>query len=142
MKRTGIGGGEGMVEKVREAIKEANVKFGEKIRNGDAAGVAALYTKDAVLMPPNSEKFYGRKEIEKFWGGAISQMGLKDAILTTQELFGSGDIFTEIGSYILKIQPAGQKPIEDKGKYVVIWKQTADGLKLHRDIWNSNLPPP
>jgi len=74
-------------------------------------------------------------------GGAITQLGLKDAKLSTEELFGSGDIFTEIGSYTLKIQPAEQKPIEDKGKYVVIWKQTADGWKLHRDIWNSNMPP-
>ena len=131
-----------MAEKVRKAITEANTEFGKKIRNGDAAGLAALYTEDAVLLPPNSEKVYGRKRVKEFWGGAISQLGLKDAILRTEELFGSGDFFTEIGSYTLKIQPAGQKPIEDEGKYVVIWKQTADGWKLHRDIWNSNMPPP
>jgi uncharacterized protein (TIGR02246 family) len=131
-----------MVERVRKAIKEADIKFGEKIRNGDAAGVASLYTEDAVLLPPNSEKFYGRKGIEKFWAGAISQLGLRDAILSPEEVFGSGDVFIEIGSYTLKIQPAGQKLIEDKGKYVVIWKQTTDGWKLHRDIWNSNMPPP
>jgi ketosteroid isomerase-like protein len=131
-----------MVERVRKAIKEADIKFGEKIRNGDAADVAALYTEDAVLLPPNSDKVHGREKIKEFWGGVISQMGLKDAILSTNELFGSGDVFIEIGSYALKFQPAEKKPFEDKGKYVVIWKQTADGWKLHRDIWNSNMPPP
>lgn len=131
-----------MAESVRNAIEEANVKFCEEIRNGDAAGLAALYTEDAVLLPPNSEKIQGRKGVEEFWGGAMTQLGLKDAILTTVELFGTGDTLTEVGNYTLKIQPAGQEPVEDKGKYVVIWKQTAEGWKLHRDIWNSNLPPP
>lgn len=131
-----------MSEKVRVAIEKANIRFGEEIRKGNAVGLASLYTEDAVLLPPNSEKVLGRKATEKFWGGAISQLGLKDAVLKTEELTGSGDTYTEVGSYTLKTQPKGQKPVEDKGKYVVVWKQTPDGWKLHRDIWNSSLPPP
>jgi ketosteroid isomerase-like protein len=93
-------------------------------------------------LPPNMEKVSGRTAIKEFWAGGISQLGLKFSELRTEELFGSGDLFTEIGSYTLKIQPAGQKPVEDKGKYVIIWKQTAEGWRLHRDMWNSNMPPP
>jgi ketosteroid isomerase-like protein len=95
-----------MTEEVRKAIEKANLKFGEGLRRGDAVAVAALYTDDAILLPPNS-----------------------------------GDTIHEIGSYTLKIHPKGQNPSEDKGKYIVIWKHTASGWKLHRDIWNSNLPP-
>jgi len=130
-----------MSEKVRTAIEKANVRFVEEVRKGNASGLSLLYTEDAVLLPPNSDKVLGRKATEKFWGGAISQLGLKDAVLKTEELTGSGDTYTEVGSYTLKLQAKGQKPVEDKGKYVVIWKQTPDGWKLHRDIWNSNLPP-
>ena len=137
-----LGGGEKMAERVRIAITEASIKFIEKVRNGDAAGLAALYTADAVILPPNMEKVSGRTAIKEFWAGGISQLGLKFSELRTEELFGSGDLFTEIGSYTLKIQPAGQKPIEDKGKYVIIWKKTAEGWRLHRDMWNSNMPPP
>jgi len=129
-----------MAEEVRKAIEKANLKFGEGVRQGDAVAVAALYTDDAILLPPNSEMIRGRQGIEKFWRAAI-QMGVKDAVLTTMELSGSGDIIHEIGNYTLKIHPEGQQPIEDKGKYIVIWKHTASGWKLHRDIWNSNMPP-
>ncbi|MDH5788253.1 MAG: hypothetical protein OEZ40_08185 [Candidatus Bathyarchaeota archaeon] len=45
-----------------------------------------------------------------------------------------------MGNYNINIQPRGQKPIEEKGKYISIWKHTASGWKLHRDIWNSSLP--
>jgi len=27
----------------------------------------------------------------------------------------------------------------DHGKYIVVWKNTADGWRLHRDIFNSNM---
>ena len=129
-----------MAEEVRKAIEKANLKWCEGLRKGDAVAVAALYTDDAILLPPNSEMIRGRQGIEKFWRAAI-QMGVKDAVLTTMELSGSGDIIHEIGNYTLKIHPEGQQPIEDKGKYIVIWKNTAYGWKLHRDIWNTNLPP-
>ncbi len=131
-----------MSKDILKAVKKANIRFGEKIRQNDAAGLAALYTEDTVLMPPNSVKLYGRKATEEFWGGALTQMGLKDAVLETVEVFGSGDTVTEVGNYILKAEPEGQEPVEDRGKYFVVWKQTDEGLKLHRDIWNSDLTPP
>ena len=126
-----------MIEEARIAL----IRFGEKVLKGDAAGLATLYTEDAVLLPPNSEKIYGRKAIEEFWGG-VMQMGVKDAVLETVEFFGSGDTLTEVGNYTMKIQPEGQKPIEYKDKYIIVWKQTDEGLKLHRDIWNSNFSTP
>jgi len=32
-----------------------------------------------------------------------------------------------MGEYLLKIQPEGQEPIEDEGKYIVVWKLTDEG---------------
>jgi len=128
------------VEKVRMAIEEANLKFGELVRQGDAAALAALYTDDATVLPPDIDMIQGKQEIEAFWSQGL-QMGIKDAVLTTVDVFGSGDLAYEVGKFALTIQPEGQEPIEQKGKYVVIWKKTADGsLKLHVDIFNYTLP--
>jgi len=128
------------VEQVRKAIEEANLKFGEAIRQGDAAALAALYTEDATLLPPDSDMIQGSQGIETFWNGGL-QMGIKDAVLTTVHVSGSGDLAYEIGKFTLTIQPEGQDPIESKGKYVVVWKQTDDGSwRLHVDIWNSSMP--
>lgn len=129
-----------MVERVREEIERANLRFGEGIRKADAAIVGSLYTKDTLLMPPNSETIRGREGTQKFWDGAI-RMGVKDAILKTVELVAKGDTAEEIGNYTLRIHPEGREPFEDKGKYVVLWKQDTDGKwRLHRDIWNSSMP--
>ncbi len=124
---------------VRQMIEEANAKFGEAARLGDAAALAALYTEDARLLPPNSEMIEGREGIETFWGGGF-QMGIKDVVLTTVDVLGMGELVCEIGRYDLTIQPEGQDPIKDNGKYLVVWKKAMDGTwKLHVDIWNSNL---
>ena len=86
-----------MEEQVRKAIKAANRKFGEGIRKGDPTAVGALYTEDAILMPPNNEMIRGRPGTEGFWGAAI-KMGVRDAILTTVELRQFGNEIHEIGN--------------------------------------------
>jgi uncharacterized protein (TIGR02246 family) len=128
------------VEKVRVAIEEGSLKVGEVVRQGDAAALAALYTDDATLLPPDSEMIQGKQGIEAFWSQGI-KMGIKDLVLTTLDVFGSGDLAYEIGKFTLTVQPEGQEPVEQKGKYVVVWKQAADGSwKLHVDIFNYIIP--
>ena len=123
----------------KKEIDKGNLKFGELVRKGDAKALSNLYTGDACLMPVGMNAIKGRKNVEDFWGSVIKGMGLKDATLKTVELLGGGDTVTEMGEYLLKLHSAG-KDMEDKGKYVVVWKKTPEGWKLHWDIWTSNLP--
>lgn len=130
-----------MSEEIRKMIAEVNRKFGEAVRNQDPVALASLYTEDACFLPPNSEMVRGRQRIQETLAGMM-QMGVKDVTLTTVELLGSGDSVQEIGTYKQKIQPEGQDAIEDLGKYLVVWKKTPEGWKLHWDILNTSLPPP
>ena len=125
---------------IKAEIEKANLKFGEIFRQGDASAVAALYSEDATLLPPNSDVIKGSAGIEAFWGGAMA-MGATSVVLTTGEVFGMGDLVCEIGQYRLTIQPEGMEEMEDVGKYIVIWKKDDNGSwRLHIDIWNSSLP--
>jgi uncharacterized protein (TIGR02246 family) len=123
---------------IRETIVAADEKFMAAFNKGDAAGVAALYTENGQLLPPNSDIITGRKAIQAFWQG-VMDMGIKSAKLETSEVEGTGDTVSEIGKYSLLGE--GDKTL-DTGKYVVIWKQVEGQWQLHRDIWNSSLPPP
>lgn len=126
-------------EEARKAIDKVNLRFSEGFPKGDASITASVYTEDAVICPPDSEMIRGKKAIEEFWDG-VMKMGAKEAVLTTVELCGSEDTLHELGKGVLKIQPEGQEPIEQKVKYVVVWKRTEDGWKYQWDIWN-NTPP-
>jgi ketosteroid isomerase-like protein len=68
-------------------------------------------------------------------------MGIKEAVLTTVDISGHGDLAYEIGTVALKVQLEGQEPVELKAKYVVVWKKTPEGVwKMLVDIWNSGPP--
>ncbi|MGE0484599.1 MAG: DUF4440 domain-containing protein [Gammaproteobacteria bacterium] len=117
-----------------DTIKANNKELGARLAAGDAKGMAALYTKNAVLMPPNSKACKGSKAIAGFWAGAIA-MGIKNANLRTVDLEQHGTTAIERGEATLK----GEKGVVlDKAKYVVVWKREGKDWKLHIDIFNSN----
>jgi uncharacterized protein (TIGR02246 family) len=105
--------------------------------NGDAAGVAAMYTTDGQLAPPNSDVIRGVDAIAGFWQ-MVMDMGLKSATLETRELEEHGNAAVEQGLYQLT---DAEGNVADHGKYMVIWQRDGDDWKLHRDIWNTSTPP-
>ncbi len=123
---------------INDAIAAMDENFMATFKRGDAAGLAALYTKNGQLLPPNSDFITGKPSIQTVWQ-SVMDMGIKSAKLETVELEGHGDTAIEIGKYTLSGE-ADQ--VMDTGKYVVIWKQEQGQWKLHRDIWNSSMPAP
>ena len=127
---------EGDIAKVRKEIASANENFMTAFRQGNAAALAALYTENARILPPNSDFVTGKEAIQKFWQ-ALIDMGIKEVDLKITELESFRDTAIEVSKYTLK-GAAGQ--ILDRGKYIVIWKKENGKWKLHRDIFNSSLP--
>ena len=122
---------------VRAAIKETNARFAEALNQGDAAAIAALYTEDAIVLPPGQGMVRGRQAIQESMAVDIETNALSDLVLTTSDVQVAGNLAVEVGTYSIQ---AGA--MQDEGKYVVVWKKQEDGSwKLYRDIWNSNLMP-
>jgi ketosteroid isomerase-like protein len=51
------------VAEARAAIEAANGKFSEVFARGDAAALSALYTFDAMLLPPGEDPVRGNASI-------------------------------------------------------------------------------
>ena len=118
------------------AIRTADDSFESTFGQGDAAGMADLYTDNGMLLPTGSDFVKGKQAIEAFWQGAMD-MGIKNAKLDIVEVEQHGDTAIEVGQYTLS---SADDQVMDAGKYVVIWKHEDGTWKLHRDIWNSSLP--
>ncbi|WP_064604268.1 YybH family protein [Photobacterium sp. J15] len=121
---------------VYDAIVAADNVFMTKFSQGDARGVAELYTEKGQFLPPNGDFVVGREAIKETFQ-AFMDMGIKVIKLETLEVEGYGDTATEVGKYILEDE-GGQ--VLDEGKFMVIWKQEAGQWKLHRDMINSSVP--
>ncbi len=123
---------------VKNEITKVNQAFVSAFNSGDAAGVAAQYTSDGTLMPPNGEIVRGPAAIEGFWK-AVMGMGIAKVDLQTTEVQAGSGFAIEIGKALLYAADGTQV---DDSKFMVWWKKDNGQWKLHRDIWNSNWPPP
>jgi uncharacterized protein (TIGR02246 family) len=126
------------VAQVRKSIEEADAKFSEAVREGNVAGVLDVYTADATMVPPDGEIIEGKQGIEELYK-KFFQMGVKEIVLTTIEVGGSGDTAYELGKSKVRIQPEGQAAMMDSTRCLVIWKRQAVGTwKVHVDFWSVN----
>ena len=124
---------------VKGVIETTNARFAEAIKAGKAAEVAALYTEDAVVMAPGAPALKGKAAIAEMFGGWLGTTNVTDFTLTATEVVQAGEYAFETGVYAMTMQPkSGGDIINDKGKYIVVWKREAGVWKLHRDAWNSD----
>ncbi len=124
--------------KIHSDIAAANDAFMAAFKQGDAAGLAALYTEDAQVLPPNANFINGQQAIQGFWQ-ALFDTGIKEAKMEIVEVEKHGDTATEVSKFKLL---SGDGQVLDQGKYIVIWKRDQNQWKLYRDIFNSSLPAP
>jgi ketosteroid isomerase-like protein len=125
------------MEELHRAITAGNEKFMAGFSIGDAAVIAACYTKDAKLFPPNSQIISGLQGIKAFWQGEMNR-GIKERELETIEVESDMDLAVEAGQYRLKTESEGGDRVIEAGKYIVVWKKDGESWKMHIDIWNTS----
>lgn len=133
-----LSAGSALAQDTRAAIEAVNKEFLAAFAKHDANGVASFYTANAEAFPPNAAVIRGRAGIAKMWQGVFAA-GIATADLKTTEVQGQGPLAFEVGSYAMKLKDG---TVADRGKYVVVWMKEDGKWKLHRDIWNTDLPAP
>jgi uncharacterized protein (TIGR02246 family) len=121
----------------KAAIEAVNATFMGLVAEKNAAGLAALYTENAKVLPPNGPPVEGRAAIEQFFAAIVQ--GIAKVQIDTVEVEGHGGTAHEVEA--LAFFDANGAKI-DEGKAIVIWKKVGEEWKLHRDMFSSNLPPP
>ena len=76
-------------EDVRAVIEKGGEAWMAAFNAGDAAGVAALYSETAMLLPPDATQIQGRQAVQDTFQAWIDD-GLKDIVFETVEVEASG----------------------------------------------------
>jgi len=116
-----------------------NRDFAAALNAKDAKAAAALYTEDAVLIPPGEPLVRGREAIEEYWRGAIEAGGVRDVSVETMDALSSGSLGYETGSFVLTANGPDGEVVTDRGRYVELLRREPDGrwLSTH-GIWNAS----
>jgi ketosteroid isomerase-like protein len=124
----------------KDQIEAANEAYGKAVANQDVAAVVALYSQDAILLPPDSPVAQGSDAIRAVLQGYMDA-GAQSLALETTALDDQGDLVVDVGRYTLGMQPPGADPITDVGKYLQVYKRQSDGsFRIAYDCFNSDGP--
>jgi ketosteroid isomerase-like protein len=107
----------------------------------DLDGTVAFYADGAVLLPPNAPIAADKKSIRESWAGLLGPHNAVSWKVSNAEIASSGELGYLYGTYSVTLQdPKGGRPVDDRGKFVEIWKKQADGKwKCIVDTYNSDL---
>jgi ketosteroid isomerase-like protein len=122
-------------------IRAGTASWMQSFNSGNAGAAAALYSNEAVLMPPNASMARGtvaiKEAIAKEIAGA-KKNGVTLAQGTLDEINVAGDMAWHSGSYVVK-DKAGKQV--DAGKFLEVWEKKSGKWRIVRDMWNSDAAP-
>ncbi len=123
------------------AIRADTEAFAQAVLDRDWAAATALFSDDAVLMPPNGPAVEGRAAIQAWFESFPTVTEFANPPV---KIDGRDDLVFVRGRYELTVMPEGAtEPLKDTGKYVDVRRKQPDGTWLVViDIWNSDLPLP
>ena len=130
--------------KIEQALRDLDAQWSKDAGAKDVDKTVSYYAEGAVVMPPNASSATTKETIRSAWKELLTSPGAAISWKATKvEVAKSGDLAYVSGTYEETMTDASGKPINDRGKYVEIFKKQTDGTwKVVADIWNSDLPVP
>jgi len=128
----------GLSKADQAAIHQAQENDVKLTNAQDWNGDLALYSAEAILMPPNQTAVQGKGPIQA-WMQAYPP--ISNLLEQSLEIEGQGNLAYDRGTYSMTVTHVGAASTEDHGKYLTIWRKQADGSwRISRAMFNSDLP--
>jgi len=124
------------------AIKAMGAAWGPAITAGDAAALTEQFADGAIRLPPNGPIQVGKEAILSSLR-AFLDLYSGEEVDVVEDVRVVGDLAFARGTGASKSTPKvpGAAVIDDKGKWVSVYRRQSDGSwKIVVDIWNSDLP--
>jgi uncharacterized protein (TIGR02246 family) len=126
---------------VRRAIEESHGSYAIAMKGGDATALASHFTKDAILLPENTDMQRGRDTIQKWFAGWLPTTTVQEFEATSMDVTVVGSTAYEVGTHRMTLTPQGSPPISMQGKYLMVWERATDGQwRILRDMFNTSAP--
>lgn len=131
------------VAAITAEIHHADEGFMAAVAARDTMALRNYYAADARLLAPNMARADGIEALMAGWRGFLATPGLemtgesKDVIVSQ-----AGDLAIDLGTYHMKFAGPKGAMIEDRGKYLTVFRKTDAGWKSIVDTYNSDMPAP
>lgn len=130
-------------EDATAAVEQIWDEYASSLMAGDIDRWVSLWTEDGIQMPPGEPPVVGKDQIRARNQAVADQFTFDDMEIRNAAVVSAGDWAYARGTYTARLLPVGEDdPVPVDGKYMTIFRRQPDGSwKIHRDIFNSNVPP-
>ncbi len=118
-------------------------EYASSLMAGDIDRWLSLWTEDGIQMPPDEPPVVGKERIRERNQAVADHFTFDEMEIQNAEVLSAGDWAYARGTFTASLLPRGEgAPVRVDGKYMSILKRQPDGSwRIHRDIFNSNVPP-
>ena len=125
----------------KAAFNAGTAEWAAAYNAGEPDRIVALYSEDAIVMPPDAPSVTGDAALRSFLADDIAttkKAGLTLVINGDDEADTSGDLGWHRGTF--KVVNAGGGSM-GTGKFLEIWQRQQGKWRITRDIWNNDAAP-
>ncbi len=122
--------GSARAEDLRAMMEADNARWLAAFNTGTLAAFPAMYTKDAVLLPPGSLPVIGRQAIGQFWEDLLKQGNRKDHTFEIVSLQQDGRYAYQVARFTLNVIRKTGESTRVSGSTVRIFEHQPDGAWL------------
>lgn len=123
----------------KDAVAAAVTASMKALAEKDAATIGSFYADDAWMMPANAAIVKGKVAITAAWKAWLDAGTIDGLKFWAVRVESSGHHGTEMGEYSVTNKDG---VVVDNGKYLAVWRHSADGWKIVADCSNSSNPLP
>ena len=129
------------VETERNALLAADRAW--SLNANDTDKFVSYYAPEAAVYPQGMPVVTDTAAIREFANTMHAMPGFSlQWSAAKAEVSASGDVGYTAGTYQMAMNDAAGNPVNEKGKYIAIWKKIDGNWKVTEDIFNSDAPPP
>lgn len=127
-----------------QTLRDLDAQWSAAAEAKDLDKTVSYYSDNAIVLPPNAQIATTKDGIRNLWKDLFAIPGFALSWKTTKvEVAKSGDMAYATGTYQLTMNDSSGRPVNDHGKYLVVWEKQRDGKwKCVADTWNSDFPLP
>jgi len=103
----------------------------------NALKVAALFTGNGTVMPPNASAVQGTENVREYYVNRFAK-GASGLQLELRDVAGSGSLAYATGGYRLTMAPPGGPERPDRGKFIFILRGTGEKWLLEYLMFSSD----
>jgi uncharacterized protein (TIGR02246 family) len=123
-------------------VDEIYGEYADSILTDDAERWIAHWTDDGVQLPPGLPHLVGRPSILAAFEEHFGTIARTEFVISAKEVQTAGEWAYAWGTFVGTDQPKEGGDVSSiDGKFLTIFQKQSDGSwKIHRDIFNSNVP--